>query len=124
MDARRVSDGKFVVIKQLNQENTAELEIVQFLNREHLRSDVRNNAVPVLDLLYAPGTERDDPVTFLVMPQLRPWDDPWLETYGEAIAFFTQMFRVRPSLLSPLPIAQEGMYQGIQVMHEQKIAHR
>lgn len=80
-----------------------EVEIAQYLNLEPLRSDPRNTTVPVLDVLDVPATDRDDTAKLLVMPLLRRWDDPWFETFGEAIAFFTQMFNVyylSPSFIS------------------------
>lgn len=95
MDATRISDGCVVVIKRvIPADNFEETEIVQYLNGERSRSDARNNAVPALDVLEVPQTERDGPCSLLVMPLLRPFDDPWFETYGEAVAFFTQMFNV------------------------------
>lgn len=95
MDATRISDGRVVAIKRvIPGDNFEETEIVQYLNGERLRSDVRNNAVPALDVLEVPETERDGPCTLLVMPLLRPFDDPWFETYGEVVAFFTQMLNV------------------------------
>lgn len=95
MDATRVSDGLHVALKKVVPgDNHEEVNIALFLNTEPLRSDLRNNAMPVYEVMDVPGTERDGPVQILVTPLLRPWDDPWFKSYGEALAFFTQMFNV------------------------------
>jgi hypothetical protein len=47
--------------------------------------------VPIPEVLKV--IDRDD-VVVLVMPLLRMYDDPPFETFGEAIAFFRQMFEV------------------------------
>ena len=70
-----------------------EIEMVQYLSSEPLRSDPRNHTVPFLEILTVP----DDPeITLLVMPLLRSCHDPDFCTIGEALSFLTQVFEVKP----------------------------
>jgi len=59
--------------------------------------------VPIYEVLEVPG---DSDAKVLVMPLLRAFDDPRLETVGEAVEFFRQVF------------------EGLQFMHENHVAHR
>lgn len=95
MDAVRASDGQYVALKRvIDRRQREEVEVMQYLNTEPLRSDPRNNAVHLFEVLDVPATDRDEAERIVVMPLLRPWDDPWFETFGEVIAFLTQMFEV------------------------------
>ncbi|KAI0358579.1 hypothetical protein OH77DRAFT_1578883 [Trametes cingulata] len=104
LDATRVSDNSSVVLKRVKKStNPREVEIIKHLSSDDLKSDPRNHTVPLLDVFLVP----DDPdVTILVMPLLRPRNDPPWSTVGEVIAFLSQIF------------------QGLQFMHEKNIAHR
>lgn len=95
MDATRTSDGQYVALKMIVPGNQhQEIEILQYLSSAPLRSDPRNTTVPLFEVLDVPATDRDDAVKLVAMPLLRPWDDPWFDTYGETIAFFTYMLNV------------------------------
>jgi hypothetical protein len=93
MDATRVSDGSFVMLKQIAKAyHPYEVEIAQHVSTGSLRADPRNHSVPILDVLEVPD---DDSVVILVMPLLRKFDDPPFRTLGEVITCVTQMFEVR-----------------------------
>lgn len=97
MDAKRVSDGSFVYLKRMERGGSGvadELQIGQFLSSDALRTDPRNHCVPIIDELPCPNGE-----AIMVMPLLRPFYDPKFQTFGEAIAFFVQIFEVGPLLL-------------------------
>ncbi|KAH9915864.1 hypothetical protein B0H21DRAFT_321145 [Amylocystis lapponica] len=67
------------------------------------KSDSRNHCVPLLNVLQDP---QDDDVVLLVLPLLRKYNDPLLDTIGEAIEFLHQVF------------------QGMHLIHENHVAHR
>ncbi len=63
------------------------------------------------------------------MPLLRSYDEPSLQTIGEAVDFFGQLFEVissnfktKPSVTSSL--TSRSILQGLQYMHEHHVAHR
>lgn len=92
MDAQRVSDGSFVYLKRMERGGSGvadELQIGQFLSSEALRADPRNHCVPIIEELHCPNGE-----SIMVMPLLRPFYDPKFQTFGEAVAFFVQLFEV------------------------------
>ncbi|TBU31687.1 hypothetical protein BD311DRAFT_656397 [Dichomitus squalens] len=103
MDAVSIPDNQLVVLKKvLKSFNPLEVEVVQYLSSEALRSDPRNHTVPILEIFSVP----DDPeATVLVMPLMRQCDDPAWQTVGEIVAFLTQVF------------------EGLQFMHELHVAH-
>ncbi|GBE80573.1 hypothetical protein SCP_0302880 [Sparassis crispa] len=80
-----------------------EIEIGQFFSSEPLASDARNHCVPIYDVLRLPD---DEDIALLVMPLLRGYNDPRIQTIGEAVDFFRQIF------------------EGLQFMHENHVAHR
>ncbi len=69
-----------------------EVEINQYLSSEPLSLDPRNHCAQSLEIFPIPDTEN---VYMMVMPTLRPFDNPVFATFGEAVAFFTQLFEVR-----------------------------
>ncbi|TFY54998.1 hypothetical protein EVG20_g9481 [Dentipellis fragilis] len=107
LDATRNSDGAYVTLKKLNmargRSDMEEVEINQYLSSEPLSLDPRNHCAQSLEIFPIPDTEN---VYMMVMPTLRPFDNPVFATFGEAVAFFTQLF------------------EGLQFLHERKIAHR
>ncbi|KAA1473369.1 hypothetical protein DENSPDRAFT_802484 [Dentipellis sp. KUC8613] len=107
MDAVRVSDGAVVTLKQVDMStqrtSIAEVKINEYLSSGPRASDSRNHSAQVSQVLQVP----DEPhMKILVMPFLRPFHDPRFQTFGEAVAFFTQLF------------------EGLQFLHEHNIAHR
>ena len=88
-----MSDGRFVVLKKVATDiHPHEVEIGQFLSSEALSSDAHNNCVCILDVLSDPI---DDKLKLIVLPLLRPFDDPEFETVGEAVACLQQLFKAR-----------------------------
>ncbi|KAG2336273.1 hypothetical protein BDR05DRAFT_896916 [Suillus weaverae] len=103
LDATRISDGEFVMLKSVLQcDHPFEVDIACYLTSEPLRLDPTNHCVPILDVLHVPDEERD----IMVMPLLRRYSDPSFETFGEAVECFRQLF--------------EGLY----FMHKNRVAHR
>ena len=92
MDAIRISDGKSVMMKRQlpkSEEGPNELKINKLFSTEPLASNPRNHCVQLLDVIELPG---DPPI--LVQPMLRPFDKPRFRTYGEFVAFFSQICEV------------------------------
>jgi hypothetical protein len=72
-------------------EHPHEAEIGTFLSSEPLAFELGNHCVPLFEILQVPDNED---ILLLVMPYLRPYNDPRSETIGEAIEFFRQFFEV------------------------------
>lgn len=73
-----------------------EVEITQFFSTEPIASHPHNHCVPLYDALEVP----DEPDTVvLVTPFLRALNNPRMQTIGEVVEFFRQIFQVR--LLPP-----------------------
>lgn len=53
---------------------------------------LRNHCVPILDILPVEGGEKD---VIIVMPLLKAFDEPLFKTFGEVVAFLSQIFEVR-----------------------------
>ncbi|KAI0249675.1 kinase-like domain-containing protein [Lactifluus subvellereus] len=104
MDATRRQDGKCVMLKKVPVgEERQELEIARLVSSPELSRQPRNHCVPLLETLELP-TVPDQKL--MVMPYLRPFNNPRFQTFGEFVAFFTQIC------------------DGIRFMHERNIAHR
>ncbi|KAH9937743.1 hypothetical protein B0H21DRAFT_758128 [Amylocystis lapponica] len=104
LDATRISDGKMVTLKKVSKsQHPFEAEIGQFLSTEPLSSDPHNHCVPIYEILQCPD---DEDTILLVMPILRQYNSPRLQTVGEAVDFFHQLF------------------EGLKFMHDQHVAHR
>lgn len=102
MDATRQRDVFLVAIK-VAPINTAEIAIASFLSSPRLLEDPRNHCVPLLEVIH---DAVDSTMSFMVMPYLRPFDDPYFCAIGEVVDF------VRQSL------------EGLWFLHEQRVAHR
>ena len=91
MDATHL-DGKQVMLKSVPvNRGQQELEIARTVSSPELRRHPRNHCVPLLDTLELPDTFDEK---LIVMPFLRPFDEPRFQTYGEFVAFFTQICEV------------------------------
>ena len=93
MDAIRIRDNKQIMLKKvLPEEGPHELYITQLFSSPGLRDDDRSNhGVPLLDLIeLSQGGGK-----LMVMPFLRPFNNPHFQTYGEFVAFFMQICEVR-----------------------------
>jgi hypothetical protein len=63
----------------------------------------------------------------IVVPFLRPFDEPRFRTYAEFVDFFTQVCEVSELYTSPNKRHRRTwplLVQGLQFMHGQNIAHR
>jgi hypothetical protein len=99
MDAVRVQDGLQVMFKRvLPEEGPYELSISQFFSSEELAGDRRNHSVKLLDVLELEGPERH---RLMVLPLLRPFNHPHFQTFGEFVAFFSQLCEVDSIRLLP-----------------------
>ena len=120
MDAICRRNGKQVMLKKIYpDEGPHELVITQLFSSRELARDPRNHCVPLLDVIEVPQNGQK----LMVMPLLRPFNDPHFETFGEFVAFFTQICEVRffhTHRHEPILTLD----QGLQFMHEQNIAHR
>ncbi|KAJ3884690.1 hypothetical protein GG344DRAFT_83642 [Lentinula edodes] len=102
IDAIRISDNKPVMLKKVSRViHPQEVEIGLYFSNESIAADPRNHCVPIYDVIPVPNSEMD----LIVMPVLRPFNEPEFDTVGEAIAFMQQLF------------------EGIQFMHEHLVAH-
>jgi hypothetical protein len=90
MDATHL-DGRQVMLKSVPVRGQQELEIARTVSSPELRRHPHNHCVPLLDTLELPDTLDEK---LIVMPFLRPFDDPRFQTYGEFVAFFTQICEV------------------------------
>ena len=91
MDATRRRDGKHVMLKKVySDEGPHELMITQLFSSRGLARDPRNHCVPLLDIIEIPQNGQK----LMVLPLLRPFNDPHIQTVGEFVAFFTQICEV------------------------------
>ncbi|KAI9451013.1 hypothetical protein BJY52DRAFT_1419337 [Lactarius psammicola] len=61
----------------------------------------------------------------MVFPLLRPFDRPQFQTFGEFVAFFTQMCEVIQNFTSLASRYNSRLVtQGLQFMHQHNVAHR
>ncbi len=81
-------DGSIVAIKSLRNEGSNEVEIARFLTS---LTHPENHSIPILDAFPDP---LDSGRTLMVMPWLRPFNDPELLVVGDVIDFVTQMLEV------------------------------
>ena len=100
MDAVRIEDGRRVMLKKiLPEEGPYELLTTQLFSSPGLKGDVRNHCVPLLDIVDLSQTSPNGR-KLMVIPFLRPFNNPRFQTFGEFVAFFIQISEVRPSTLS------------------------
>lgn len=90
VDATRVADGSQVTIKTVSRHND-EVTIARRLSSKELLRDPSNHCVPVLDVFDDPF---DTSKALMVMPYLRPFDDPEFRTIGEVMDFISQTLEV------------------------------
>jgi hypothetical protein len=71
-----------------------ELDIAQLFSSAELRNDPRNHCVQLLETF---GLSNVPDQKLIVMPFLRPFNNPHFQTFGEFVAFFTQVCDVSPT---------------------------
>ena len=102
------------------EEGPHELIVAQLFSLRDFALDHRNHCVPLLDIL-----EMENGQKLMVMPLLRPFNNPPFQTFGEFVAFFTQICEVWSLQRSLSRISSDrALDQGLQFMHERNIAHR
>jgi hypothetical protein len=123
VDAIRVSDGRPVMLKRVSKSvHPYEAELALSYSADHMSSKPDNHVVPIFDVLQSP--EEDDAQIF-VMSFLRPIDNPRFDTFGEAISFFDQVFRVSTFPLPPRTARPDGPHgKGLAFLHQHNVAHR
>ncbi|KAK7688005.1 hypothetical protein QCA50_008375 [Cerrena zonata] len=92
IDATRTSDGSLISIKSVSR-TTNEIAISRMLSSKDLTQDSPSHCVPILDVLDDPN---DSTKAMIIMPYLRPFDDPELRTIGEVVDFISQTLEVIP----------------------------
>ncbi|KAI0040925.1 hypothetical protein FA95DRAFT_1646111, partial [Auriscalpium vulgare] len=103
IDATRISDGKQVFLKRLGDHKTPEeIETTKLFSSDEYRRNPNNHCLPLVE------TKRLEELsmTLVVLPRMRPYNNPRFRTFGEVVAFATQII------------------EGIEFMHELHIAHR
>ncbi|EPQ58920.1 hypothetical protein GLOTRDRAFT_35157 [Gloeophyllum trabeum ATCC 11539] len=103
LDAKR-KDGTVVILKHTKR-STPEIGIASFLSSEQYRHDPRNHCVPILDVFHD-LLEPDK--AFMVMPLLRPFNDPEFGAIGEVFDFVAQTLEVRTVDCSGPNIMMDG----------------
>ena len=90
MDATHKESGKLVYIKEIKTD-CEEHRIAQLLTQEDWVNDPRNHCVPIVKIFK----DHEDPrVSYIVMPFLRPADNPPFETVKEIIDYVDQILEV------------------------------
>lgn len=93
MDATRWRDEKQVMFKRVPAgREQQELEIIRLVSSPELRHNSHNHCVQLLDTFELPNAHDQK---LVVMPFLRPFNNPHFQTFGEFVAFFTQICDVR-----------------------------
>ena len=97
MDAIRVRDGLQVMLKKvLPAEGPHELRINKLFSSRELATMPDNHCAPLLDVVEL---QNPAPQKLMVFPLLRPFNQPKIQTFGEFVAFFTQICQVRQKYL-------------------------
>jgi len=93
-----------VTLKRIKRgDHPYEADIALYFSSEELASHPANHCVPIYEVFTL---DAKDDALIMVMPLLRPYDNPKFDTIGEAVECFRQMF------------------EGIQFMHKHRVAHR
>ena len=92
LDAKRDKDGNLVCIKRIKRERTTdEVKIGTYLSTEPMLRDPTNHCVPIWDSFHDPILPK---VEYIVMPNLRPYNDPEFHFIGEVVDFASQVLEV------------------------------
>lgn len=122
MDAIRVRDNLQVMLKKvLPEEGPHELRINKLFSSPELTTMTDNHCAPLLDIIELQNPE---PQKLMVFPLLRPFNQPKIQTFGEFVAFFTQICQVRTKIFISPTFIQKMVPQGIRFTHERNVAHR
>jgi hypothetical protein len=103
LDAKRHEDGATVCIKRIEPKiydsdspdmrigRTDETNIGRYLSTERMLRHPTNHCVPILDYFVDPVLPD---VEYIVMPVLRPFNNPEFRFIGEVVDFVTQLLEV------------------------------
>jgi hypothetical protein len=98
MDAVRVQDGLPVMLKRVfPNDGPHELTITRRFSSPEMSTERQNRCVLLLDIVELTIPERHE---LMVFPLLRPFNRPLFQTFGEFIAFFTQLCEVTKDCLA------------------------
>ena len=93
MDATRREDGRQVMLKRVPAgQEQQELDISRLVSSPELSRERHNHCVSLLESVELPNVPDQK---LMVMPLLRPFNKPRFQTFGEFVAFFTQICDVR-----------------------------
>lgn len=92
MDATRVRDNLQVMLKAAD--GPSELRINKLFSSPELATMPDDHCAPLLDVIEI---QHPKPQELMVFPLLRPFNKPKIQTFGEFVAFFTQICQVRPN---------------------------
>jgi hypothetical protein len=96
-----------------------EVEIGRYLSTEQMLGDSTNHCVPIMDHFRDPI---DLTIEYIVMPNLRPFNDPAFGVIGEVVDFVSQVLEV--SVRMPYEIYSFHLHcQGMNFMHRHLVAH-
>ena len=95
MDATHKESGRLVYIKEVKTDRE-EHRIAQLLTQEDWISDPRNHCVPILKIFQDHTNRR---ISYIVMPFLRPADNPPFESVKEIIDYVDQILEACPDRL-------------------------
>lgn len=124
MDVKRISDGAQLVAKMLRIASSGEeIKIAQMLSEPERRQDAHNHAVPIVDYFL---DDTDPEIAFLVMPLLRPFDDPPFASVDEVLDCIRQLLEVgiTPRMMGMFDIQPNLRIQGLVYLHDLDVAHR
>jgi hypothetical protein len=97
MDAVRVQDGLPVMLKRVfPSDGPHELTIIRQFSSPEMSEERRNHCVLLLGIVELGIPEHQK---LMVFPLLRPFNSPLFQTFGEFIAFFTQLCEVTKDYL-------------------------
>lgn len=92
IDATKSANGQIVMLKKISiLDHPKEIDITRYFSREPFASHPKNHCIQLIDVLQVPS---QPDIAILVLPLLRPYEDPWFESVGEAVEFFRQIFEV------------------------------
>ncbi|KAI0040832.1 hypothetical protein FA95DRAFT_1611484 [Auriscalpium vulgare] len=103
LDATRILDGKQVILKRLADTlMPEEIDLTRLFSSEKYKLNHKNHCIPLIETKHLEELSS----TLLVFPRMRPYNNPRFRTFGEFVAFATQII------------------EGLEFMHELHIAHR
>lgn len=89
IDATRLADGSTVALKI--PQSAQEIKTLSYLNSPDRMQNPQNHTVPLLDYI---GNKSEGEQDYIVMPLLRPFDNPPFEVVGEVLDFIGQTLEV------------------------------